>query len=182
MTIDDQIKDEKLQYYINREAAKISVLSSDKIDKYESLTGKEMLPSNQKQIIEQGKFACSPLGKAFEKQIKAIEDQREKQVKEIQTQREIKTIESNKGFDNKSHKIFRNLLHERMIEIKDLSRQIGLNSITYYFKSKSISPINFIGFKALLHLYRDIFNGDIKLAKAEEYQEQYKSCLNEIIR
>ena len=49
MTIDDQIRDEKLQYDINREAAKISALSSGKIDKYEYLTGKEILPSNQKQ-------------------------------------------------------------------------------------------------------------------------------------
>ena len=39
MTIDDQIKDEKLQYDVNTEAAKISALSSDRIDKYEYLTG-----------------------------------------------------------------------------------------------------------------------------------------------
>ena len=49
MTTDDQIEDEKLQYDINREAAKISALSSGKVDKYEYLTGKEILPSNQKQ-------------------------------------------------------------------------------------------------------------------------------------
>ena len=67
MTIDDKIRNEKLQYDINREAAKISALSSGKIDKYEYLTGKEILPSNQRQIIEQAKFAYSPLGKAFEK-------------------------------------------------------------------------------------------------------------------
>ena len=45
MTIEDQIRDEKLQYDINREAAKTSALSSGKIDKYQYLTGK-MLPSN----------------------------------------------------------------------------------------------------------------------------------------
>ena len=75
MTIDDQIRDKKLQYDINREAAKTSALSSGKIDKYEDLTGEEILPSNQKQIIEQAKFTYSPLGKAFEKQTKTIEDQ-----------------------------------------------------------------------------------------------------------
>ena len=84
MTIEDQIKDEKLQYNINREAAKISALSSGKIDKYEYLTGEEILPSNQRQIIEQAKFTYSPLGKAFEKQIETIEDQGKKQVKAIQ--------------------------------------------------------------------------------------------------
>ena len=74
MTIDDQIRDEKLQYDINREAAKVSALSSGKIDEYEYLTGEEILAYNQKQIIEQAKFTYSPLGKAFEKQIKTIED------------------------------------------------------------------------------------------------------------
>ena len=68
MTIDDQIRDENLQYDINREAAKISAFSSNKINKYEYFTGKEILPSNQKQIIEKAKFTYSPLGKAFEKQ------------------------------------------------------------------------------------------------------------------
>ena len=75
MIIDNQIRGEKLQYDINREAAEILPLSSNKIDKYEYLTGEDILPSNQKQIIEQAKFAYSPLGKAFEKEIKTIEDQ-----------------------------------------------------------------------------------------------------------
>ena len=79
MTIEDQIRDEKLQYDINRETAKISALSSGKIDKYEYLTGEEILPSNQQQIIEQAKFTYSTLGKVFEKQTKAIEDQGKKQ-------------------------------------------------------------------------------------------------------
>ena len=75
MTIDDQIRDEKLQYHVDREVAKISALSSGKTDKYEYLTVEEILPSNQQQIIEQAKFTDSPLVKAFEKQTKAIKDQ-----------------------------------------------------------------------------------------------------------
>ena len=67
MTIDDQIRDEKRQYDINREAAKISSLSSGKIDKYEYLTGEDILPSSNQQIIEQARFIYSPLGKAFDK-------------------------------------------------------------------------------------------------------------------
>ena len=89
MTIDDQIRDEKLQYDINREAAKISTLSSNKFNKYEYLTGEEILPSNQKQMIEQAKLT---LGKAFKKQIKTIKDQGEKQIKAIQNQGRVKTI------------------------------------------------------------------------------------------
>ena len=69
-----------------------------------------------------------------------------------------------------------------MSEIKDLSRYIDLNNLTYYFKDKRISPVNFIGFKAPLHLYEYIFNGNIELAKAEEDQDQFQSDLNEITR
>ena len=56
MTINDEIKDEKLQYNIDREAAKISALSWGKLHKYEYLTGEDIFPSNQQQIIEQTKF------------------------------------------------------------------------------------------------------------------------------
>ena len=83
MTIDDKIKDEKLQYDINREAAKISALSSGKIDKYEYLAGEEILLFNQSRIIEQARFTYSPLGKALEKQIKTNEDQGIKQIEAL---------------------------------------------------------------------------------------------------
>ena len=99
MTIEDQIKDEKLQYDINGEAAKISALSSGKIDKYEYLTGEEILPSNQQQIIEQAKFTYSPLRKAFEKQTKTIEDQGEKQIKAIQD-KSTEKIKKYSDYDN----------------------------------------------------------------------------------
>ena len=85
MTINDQIKDEKLRYVINREGAKISALSSGKLHKYEYLTGEDILPSNQQQIIEQTKITYSPLGKAFDEQIKTIEDQGKKQVDALNT-------------------------------------------------------------------------------------------------
>ena len=72
MKINDQIRNEKLLYDIYREAVKISTLSSGKTDKYEYLTGEELLPSNQQQIIEQTKFIYYPFGKAFEKQAKQL--------------------------------------------------------------------------------------------------------------
>ena len=101
MTMEDQIKDEKLQYDINREAAKLSALSSGKIDKYEYLTGEEILPSNQRQIIEQTKFTYSPLGKAFEKQTKTIEDQGKKQVKAIEDNKQLVNINNNDDYKDK---------------------------------------------------------------------------------
>ena len=99
MTIEGQIKDEKLQYDINREVAKISFLSSGKFDKYEYLTGEEILPSNQQQIIEQAKFTYSPLVKVFEKQTKTIEDKGEKQIKSIRDKR--KHIINDDDYKNK---------------------------------------------------------------------------------
>ena len=65
MTIEDQIRNENLQYDINRETEKISTLSSGKTDKYEHLTGEEILPSTQQQIIEQAKFTYFSFGKSF---------------------------------------------------------------------------------------------------------------------
>ena len=81
MTIDDKNRDEKLQYDINRKIANISALSSGKIDKYEYLTGKETLPSDQERVIYQVKFSYSPLEKAFEKQTKTMEEQGKTQIK-----------------------------------------------------------------------------------------------------
>ena len=65
MTINDQIRDGKLRYDINREPAKISALSSGKVHNYEYLTGEDILPFNQQQIIEQARYTYSPLRQAF---------------------------------------------------------------------------------------------------------------------
>ena len=65
MTINDQIKDEKLQYDINREVVKIPALSSANIHKYEYLTGEDILQFIQQKIIQQARFTYSPLGKRF---------------------------------------------------------------------------------------------------------------------
>ena len=91
----------------------ISALSSGKIDKYEYLTGKEILPSNQQQIIEQAKFTYSPLGKAFEKQIKTIEDQEQKLVetlKDLKPEEQTKAIKDN---DSGATIIFNDLINKR---------------------------------------------------------------------
>ena len=94
MTTDDQIRDQKLQYDINREAAKILSLVSGKIHKYEYLTGEDILLSNKQQIIEQAKFIYSPLEKALEKQIKTIEDQGEKKQKQFLIRDELRELKN----------------------------------------------------------------------------------------
>ena len=114
MTINDQIRDEKIQYDINGEATKISALSSGKIRKYEYLTGEDILSSNQQQIIEQTKFTYSTLGKAFEKQIWAIEDQGEKQIdalKHLKPKEQTKPIKDKPSNKSKVAIIFDNLIN-----------------------------------------------------------------------
>ena len=135
MTIEDQIKDEKLQYDINREAAKISALSSGKLDKYEHLTGEEILPSNQQQIIQQAKFTYSPLGKAFEKQIKTIKYQGEKQTKAIQDN-QLVNINTNKDVDykdklllSKEREIFKDIYNKRLDEIEEMNNEIDYDDL-----------------------------------------------------
>ena len=84
MAINDKTRDEILHHDINIEAAKISALSSGITDKYELLADEEILPPNQRRLIEKAKFAYGPLGEVFEKQTKTIEEQRKKQVEALE--------------------------------------------------------------------------------------------------
>ena len=105
-----------MQYDINREAAKISALSSCKIHKYNYLTDKDILPSNQQQIIEQARFTYSHLGKAFEKQIKKIEDSGKKQVdalENLKLKEETKPIKDTPNNQSRTTIIFNDLINER---------------------------------------------------------------------
>ena len=112
MKINYQIRDEKLQDDINRKTGEISALSSDKVDKYECLTGKEMLPCNHQQIIAPAKCAFSSLRKAFIKQIKTIEDQGKKQVDALKE--EAKVVEEKSGDKlSMQKKIYNRFLKER---------------------------------------------------------------------
>ena len=147
MTIEDQIKDEKLQYDIDREAAKISGLSSGKIDKYEYLTGEEILPSNQQNIIQQAKFTYAFLGKALEKQTKTIEDQGKKQVKAIQDKQIVninKDDYKNKLLLSKEREIFKDIYNKRLDKIEELNNKINYNDLEYavYRRKKYTNFLN----------------------------------------
>ena len=189
MTIEDQIKDEKLQYDINREAAKISGLSSGKIDKYEYLTGEEILPSNQQQIIEQAKFTYSPLGKAFEKQTKTIEDQGEKQIKAIQD-KSIEKIKKYSDHDNdykkellisKEREIFRKIYNDRLDQIQNASHNIDYNNLNYKFVGSG-DEYKFDGLKDPLVLLNNIKKGTLSIQEANNTQKEYNKYLNLIRR
>ena len=138
MIIDDKIRDEKLQNDINREAAKISALSSGKIRKYEYLTGEEILPSNQQQIIEQAKFTYSPLEKAFKKQTKTIEDQGEKQVNALKNLK-LKAIEGESNTKSIDSFILNNLINERKKVMNELYDSVDYKNLSFkYADSKKI--------------------------------------------
>ena len=174
MAIDDQIRDEKIQYDINREASKISALSSGKIHKYEYLTGEDILPSNQQQIIEQAKFTYSLLRKAFEKQIKTIEGQGEKQIDVLKDLKpKAITYDDDESLEQKEES-YNKLFDKKLDEIQELSREIDYKNLNYNFTTKASGSINFIEFKGPFSLFKKIRDGEISLEMAEEYQEKFK--------
>ena len=182
MTIDDQIKYEKLQYDVNREAAKISVLSSGKFNKYEYLTGEEILPSNKQQIIEQAKFAYSSLGKAFEKQTKTIEDRGEKQIKAIQDNRKQLINDDdykNKLLISKEREIFKDIYNKKLDKIIELNNKIDYDSLKYIVERSAVE-YDFNELKDPITFLEDIKNGKISLEKAKEKQQGYYNYLNAI--
>ena len=173
MTIEDQIKDKKLQYDINREAAKISALSSGKIDKYEYLTGEEILPSNQRQIIEQTKFTYSPLQKVFEKQTKTIEDQGEKQIKVIQD-KSIEKIRKYSDYDDdyrkelllsKEREIFKDICNYRLDQIRLADHDIDYRNLKFEVITRD-DEYRFDGLEDLLVLLNNIKQGKISIQEA----------------
>ena len=107
----------------------MSALSSGKLHKYKYLTGGYMLPSNQQQIIEQTKFTYSPLGKAFDKQIKTIEDQGKKQVdalEKLKPKEETKPIKDTPNNQSRATIIFNDLMNK----IKELMNK-SYDSVDY---------------------------------------------------
>ena len=178
MTPEDKIRDEKLQYDINIEAAKISVLSSGKINKYEYLTGEEVLPSNQQQIIEHAKFSYSPLGKAFEKQTKTIDDQGKKQFDALADLKEIKPKEANPR-KTKPGEYSDYFLNEFAIILSSF-KPINFYDLTYKFKDSSIPPVKFIEFKGRNAVFKDIHDGNIILEDVENEQKELKAELGYI--
>ena len=184
MTIEDQIKDEKLQYDINREAAKISALSSGKLDKYEYLTGEEIVPSNQEQIIQQAKFNYSPLGKAIEKQRKTIEDQGKEQVKAIQDNKQLVSINKNDSKDklllSKEREIFKDISDKRLNKIEELNNKIDYDDLDDVVLSEDME-YKFSIEKDPVSLLKAIKDGEISLKEARDRRENYLHYLN-IIR
>ena len=139
------------------------------------LTGEDILPLNQQQIIEQAKLTYSALGKAFEKQIETIEVQGQKQVETLKT----KAINDNNPSISKD--IYEKILEERMDEILEMSREINYKNLVYDFKGLT-SSISFTKFRGPMYTYDQLKKGDKTLKQVEKEQTDFKTELNEITR
>ena len=175
MTIEDQIKDEKLQYDINREAAKISTLSSGKLDKYEYLTGEEILPSNQQQIIQQAKFNYSPLGKAFEKQTKTIEDKGKKKVDALKSS--YKKLPSIKDFVPKEK--FNPEIIDEIKRIEEIEKNVDRDKMVYESTNRTY---DFRGFETIRAYGNDIRNNVISLKATSLEQANLMTHINDFVK
>ena len=181
MAINNQIRNENLQYDLNKEAAKIIAWSSGKIHKYEYLTGEDILLSNQQQIIEQAKFTYSPLGKAFEKQIKTIEDKGQKQSDALENLKDqnkqivnVNDDYEDKLLHSKEREIFRNIYNKRLDKIEELTKKVDGNNLTFTILSTG-ETYNFTGKNDPLSLLNKIRNGEITIEKAKELQKDFNN-------
>ena len=172
MPINDQIKDEKLHHDINREATKIFALSSEKLHKYDYLTGEDILPSNQQPIIEQTKFTYPPLGKVLDKQVKTIEEQGDMQVKALDA---LKSDNKKLTIDDVFPKnAFINKESEKKFEkIKNLEDAIDRKDLVYKAKEKN----DFRKYQRVRAFGEDIYNGTITLEEADNKQSDLMNVI-----
>ena len=182
MTIDEKIRDEKLQYDINKEAAKISALSSNKIHKYEYLTGEDILPSSNQQIIKQARFTYSPLEKAFDIQIKTIEDQGKKQDDALNT---LKSDNNNKKLEIKNQDIIPESafaseeIREEINKIFKIEKNVDRQKQIY---DADKYKYDFRKFNTIRTFGEDIYNGKITLEETDEDQSDLADKINEFTK
>ena len=158
---------------------KIALSSND--DKY--LTGKDILPSNQQEIIEEAKFTYSPFGKTFEKQIKAIEDQGEKQGEAFKDfkdhQKQLTNDYEDKLSILKEREMFKNIYNKRFDKIKELSEKIDDNNLVFTTIS-TWNKTDFIKKDDPLTFLNKIKKVKITVEEAKESQKDFINYLKMI--
>ena len=182
MTINDQIKDEKLQYNVKKEAAKISALSSGQLRKCEYLTGEDILPSTKQQIIEQKKITYSPLGKPFDKQIKTIEDQGKKQfdaLEKLKPKEETKPIEDKPNNQSRARIIFNELINKRKELMSKLYDSVDYNNLKFEYVSRA-KDVSFYEYRDSKELFNAIRDGKIGFSEVKNKQNDFLNKLTNI--
>ena len=170
-----------MQYDIDRKAAEISALSSVKIHKY-YLTGEDILLSNQQQIIEQAKFTYSPSGKAFDKQIKTIEDQDKKQVyalENLKPKEETKPTEDKRNNHSRATIIFNTFFNKRKDLMKELYDSIDCNNLKFEYVGPT-EDVSFYEYKDSKELFIAIKDNRICYDDAVKRQNEFLKKLSDI--
>ena len=183
--LDDKIKANQAQYDLDKDAAKISALSSKKLDKYEYLTGEDL--GYKPGVVEQGKFEYSPLGKVFNKgldkkdkdegtlkRLKNIEDKIEKQFKTIENkdrkQLGIKSVINvfSDELSQEAKNIFYMLSNqEKSVNYKKLNFKRDKNNLEFDFRD----------YNSLKELFKDIYYKKLSIENAESMPDEFNAAL-----
>ena len=173
--LDDKIKAEKVTHDLGQESAKISALKSGNIDKYEYLTGQEIIPTGQAADLAHAKFEYSPLGKAFEKQVKTIKEQGEKQVKAIENTLMPIQQRTNTDYSHLPPNQLKKAMEDRYRQIQNLESQI--EGDLKYDKNHNLE-----GVARGPVLIREIFLDNVSLDEAEAEQSRLTGKLANLKR
>ena len=160
----------------NRESAKISDLSSGKLDKYEFLTGEEIQPADQRRVI------FSPLEKAFEKQTKTIEEQEEKQIKAIEDNKKQlynKQTRYNELLLSKEREKFKKIYNKRFDKIDKLSKTIDYGDLKFIISSSG-TETSFIELKYPVAFLDSIRKREVSNEEVRHKQEEFNRYLKKI--
>ena len=163
--LDDKIKEERVTHDLGQESAKISALKSGNIDKYEYLTGQEVIPTGKEADLAHAKFEYSPLGKAFEKQVKTIKEQGEKQVKAIENTLVPMQQKPSTDYSHLPPNQLKKAMEDRYREIQNLEGQIEGN--LKYDKKHTLEDVS----RGPV-LIRNIYLGNKSLEEAEAEQSK----------
>ena len=150
--------------------------------KFINIIGEDITPSNQQQIIEQAKFAYSPLGKTFEKQIKTIEDQGKKQVdslKNLKLKQETKPIEEKSNNQSRAIIIFNELSSKRKELMIELYNSVDYNNLNFEYVDPT-KDISFCKHKDPKELFNAIKNNHIKFSEERIKQNEFLNKLSNI--
>ena len=182
MTVTDQIKilnrkikQNESQYDLDRKTAKISALSSNNLDKYEYLTGKDL--GLKPSAVEQAKFEYSPLGKIFNKGL-SEDDKKEgllKRLKNIEDKNKVKNKDIKEVTDFVDQPLSSEA-NELIEEIKTIQKNV--NNRKLKFKGGNMKDYDFSDYKTVKELFRDLYHRNITIDEAERKQDEFNTVLH----
>ena len=186
MTVTDQIKilDRKIkqnesQYNLDREAAKISALSSNNLDKYELLTGEDL--GLKPSTVEKAELEYSPLGKVFNKGL-SVKDKKEgllKRLKNIEDKNKVKNKVENKDIIEVTDSVDEPLsskAKELLKEIKIIQKNVNHRKLK--IKGGNMKEYDFSDYRTFKELFRDLYYRKVTTDEAESKQEEFDIVLH----